>query len=477
MNYRSSGKLFLIFLLGCTVSKAQSPWTLQQCIDYALEHNLQVKQSDLTMQSSKTQVDQSIAGFFPSLNGSASHNYYYGRSIDPYTNAYANQQVQSNSFGLSSSISIFEGLQLQNTLKQSRLSYLGSQYDLKKIRNDIALNVVTAYLQVVYTREIFSFTTDLVGASRIQRDKIKRMMELGSVSKGNLLEMESQLAADETRLAQAQSSADQAMLTLTQLLELDSTKNFTVESPVVSVPPVNADMMNADIIYAAALTNQPDIKAAEYKLEAAKKGLSISRGALYPRLFASGNLSTSYSTSSKEVTSYNIGIPSTSFSGFTSGGDSVYSIVPNVTPNLEQTPFRDQLDNNLGKSVGFTLQVPLFNGWATRSSIKRSKINLEQSRLGYEMTKKNLFKSVQQAVLDAMSAYRQHEATQKSVAAMEEAFAYSQQKYDLGLISSYDYLQAKNNLAKAKADLLQAKFDYIFRLKILDFYQGKPLTF
>ena len=477
MNYRFTGKLFLIFLLGTLVANAQNPWTLQQCIDYALAHNLQVKQSDLSVQNSKAQVDQSLAGFFPSLNGSASHNYYYGRSIDPYTNGFTTQQVQSNSFGISSSISVFEGLQLQNTLKQSRLTYLSSQYDLKKIQNDISLNVVTAYLQVLYTKEILAFTTDQVDASRVQRDKVKRMMELGSVSKGNLLEMESQLAADETRLAQAQSSADQALLTLTQLLELESTKDFRLESPVVSVPPVNVDVMNAEIIYAAALTNQPDIKASEYKLAAAEKGLSISRGALYHRLFASGNISTSYSTSSKEVASYTIGIPTASFSGFTSTGDSVFSIVPNVTPNLEQTPFRDQLNNNLGKSVGFTLQVPLFNGWATRSSIKRSKINLEQTRLGHEMTKKNLYKSVQQAVLDAISAYRQHEASQKGVAAMEEAFAYSQQKYDLGLISSYDYLQAKNNLAKAKADLLQAKFDYIFRLKILDFYQGKPLTF
>ena len=477
MTLRFIGNFLLFLLLGCTAANAQGPWTLQQCIDYALEHNLQVKQSDLNMQSSKTQVDQSFAGFFPSLNGNASHNYYYGRSIDPYTNAFTTQQVQSNSFGLSSSISIFEGLQLQNSLKQSKLLYLGSQYDLKKIRNDIALNVVSAYLQVLYSKEILSFTTDQVDASRKQRDKINRMMELGSVSKGNSLEMESQLAADESRLAQAQSSADQAMLTLTQLLELDSTKNFSVVSPDINAPLLNADAMNSEIIYAAALTNQPDIKAAEYKLAASEKGLSISRGALYPRLFASGNLSTNYSTSSKDVTSYTIGIPTSSFSGFTSNGDSVYSIVPNVTPNFSNTPFRDQINNNLGKSVGFSLQVPLFNGWATRASIKRSKINLEQSRLGYETTKKNLYKSVQQAVLDGLSAYRQNEASQKSVSAMEEAFAFNQQKFDLGLISSFDYLQAKNNLAKAKADLLQAKFDYIFRLKILDFYQGKSLTF
>lgn len=476
MTSRFSGKLFLLFLLVCPALHAQTAWTLQQCIDYALEHNLQVKQSDLSAQSSKTSVDQSLAGFFPSLNGSASQNYYYGRSIDPYTNAYTTQQVRSNSFNLNSSISLFEGLQLQNTLKQSKLSYLSSQYELKKIKNDISLSVVSAYLQVLYTKEILSFTSNQVDASRVQRNKINRMMELGSVSKGNLLDMESQLAADETRLAQAQSSADQALLSLTQLLELDSTKGFTIVSPEVSAPPVNADAMNAEVIYAAALTNQPDIKASEYKLAAAEKGLSISRGALYPRLFASGNLSTNYSTSSKDFTQV-VGPPSTVVSGFTSSGDTVYSLVPNVTTSFKDTPFKKQFNDNLGKSVGFTLQVPLFNGWATRSSIKRSKINLEQSRLGLEIAKKNLYKSVQQAVLDAISAYRQLDATQKTVAAMEEAFAYGQQKYDLGLISSYDYLQAKNNLAKSKADLLQAKFDYIFKLKILDFYQGKPLTF
>lgn len=469
--------ILLAFYFFQNAAQAQSPWSLQQCVDYALEHNIQVKQYKLNTDLSKVQVDQSTLSLFPSLNGSASQNYYLGRSIDPYTNSYTTSQVRSNSFGLSSSLSLFEGLQLQNTLRQSKLSYLGAQFDLKKIQNDISLNVVTAYLQVLYNNELLSIASDQTDASRSQRDKIKRMMELGSVSKGNLLDMESQLAADEVRLIQAQSTAEQSILTLTQLLELDSTKNFSIVTPDVNVPSLDAQILDVDAVYTMALSNQPDIKASEYKVAAAEKGVSIARGALYPRLFVSGSLGTNYSTSSKEVIGYDIGAPSVDFTGFTSTGDSVFSIFPNTTPRTRDTPFRTQIDNNLGKSVGFSLQVPIFNAWSTRSSIKRSKINLEQTRLGQDLTKKTLYKSVQQAVADVIAASKKYEAGQKSASAMQESFDYNQQRFDLGLIGSYDFLQSKNNLAKAKADLLQAKFETIFRLKVLDFYMGKPLTF
>ncbi|HNS12261.1 MAG TPA: TolC family protein [Bacteroidia bacterium] len=466
-----------ICLLIPVLGFAQEQWDLQRCIDHALENNIQIRQTELTTELNQHYKSQSIANLFPSLNGSASQNYYYGRSIDPFTNSFTTSQVRSNNFAISSSISLFEGFQLQNALRQSQLNFLSSQFDLQKVRNDISLNVVTYYLQVLYNKELLKNTKAQVEATRVQRDKISRMFELGSLSKGNLLDMEAQLASDELREVQAQSSYDQSLLNLKQLLELNLDNEFDIKEPVLSDPALPADQMNVNVIYAAALTTQPDIRSYELRVKSAEKGLAISRGARYPRLQLSGSIGTNFSTSSQDIVGYEINPPTTIFSGFTGTGDSVFTFINNTDPKFEQTPFRDQLDNNLGKSVGFSLQVPLFNGWAAKTNVARSKINLEQSRLNLDQTKKNMMKSVQQAVSDAYSAFKRFEAGEKSQRALSESFAFNQQRYDLGLISSYDYLLVKNNLANAEADLLQAKYDFIFRLKILDFYQGKPLKF
>ncbi len=456
---------------------SQNLWTLQQCIDHALENNIQIRQSELNTELNQQYKSQSIANLFPSLNGNASQNYYYGRSIDPFTNSFTTSQVRSNNFSLSSSVSLFEGFQLQNSLRQSQLNFLSSQFDLQKVRNDISLNVVTYYLQVLYNKELLANTKQQEDATKLQREKISRMYELGSVSKGNLLDMDAQLASDELRLVQAQSSYDQAFLSLTQLLELNTVNDFSIQEPLLNTPGLPADQMNANSIYTIALTTQPDIQSYEYRVKSAEKGLSIAHGGRYPRLILSGSLSTNFSTSSQDIVGYDIQPPTTVFSGFTGSGDSVYTFVNNSKANFEQTPFTDQLDNNFGKSVGFNLQIPLFNGLAAKTNVTRAKINLEQSRLNLDQTKKNLMKSVQQAVSDAYSAFKRYEAGEKSQQALSESFAFNQQRYDLGLISSYDYLLVKNNLAKTEADLLQAKYDFIFRLKILDFYQGKKLSF
>jgi outer membrane protein len=465
----------LIFI--SSFSDAQTVWTLQQCIDRALSYNIQIRESGLNNELNRFQVQQNTAAMFPSLNGSATQNYFFGRSIDPYTNVYTDQQVRSNSFSLSSNLTLFEGFQLQNSLKQSRLNYLSGQNDLRKVQNDISLNVVSSYLQVLYNAELLTYTEEQFNASKIQRDRMNRMYELGSVNKITYLQLEAQLASDEVLLVQAQSQLDQSILSLTQLLELDTVKNFSIVKPEVIIPEFSTTFTNVQEVYNSALNTQPEIKSAEYKVMSAEKGVSVAKGDMYPRLYAGASVSTSYSTSSRQLTDVLTGAPYSTLSGYTSNGDSVYLVTPNETPVFGKTPFRDQLDNNLGKSVGFTLQIPLFNGLSTRTNIKRAQNNLEMTRLNNELTRKTLYKSVQQAVADASSSFRKYTAGQKSVDALQETFKYSEQRLDLGLISTYDYLLAKNNLAKAQADYLQAKYDYIFRVKIIDFYMGKTLSF
>ena len=455
---------------------AQQVWTLQQCIDRALQYNIQIKQSSLSNDLNKIQVTQSAAAMLPSIDANASQNYYYGRSIDPYTNAFTTQQVRSNSFSVSSNIALFEGFQLQNALKESKLNYLSSQNELKKIQNDITVNVVNSYLQVLFNDELLVNINDQLSVSVVQRDRTKRMYELGSVSKGSFLDLESQVASDELRYIQAKSQFDQSLLTLTQLLEIDTVKDFRIVRPELTMPEFDSLQMNIDKVYSAALNTQPEVKSAEYKILAAEKALGVARAGQYPKLFFGGSVNTSYSTSSKDVV-YTSLPPSRVVSGYTSSGDTVYSLVPNSNAFITDIPFRDQFNNNLGKSVGFSLQIPVFNGWSVRSNISRSKISLEQTRLNNQLTRKTLYKSIQQAVTDAIASYKKFNANQRSVEALTENYNYNKQKLDLGLINTYDYMISKNNLANAQANMLQAKYDYIFRLKILDFYQGKPFTF
>jgi len=469
-------KILITFFVLSVSAHAQSAWSLQQCIDYALTNNLTVKQSELNVELTHVGVNQNAANLFPTLNGFGTNNYYFGRSIDPYTNLYTNQQVRSNSFGLSSNLSLFEGFMLVNTLKQSKLDYMSSKMDLQKVKNDMALNVATVYLQVLYNRELLTVADEQFKATKVQRDRTKRMEELGSMSKGNLLDMESQLATDEVRLVTAQSAYDQSMLSLKQLLELDTVSDFSIIVPELPAPTLDAAYSDAHAIYLTALTNQPDIKSYEYKIGSAEKGLSIARGAMYPKLSMNASVGTTYSTSSRRVKDYTT-TTDVQPTGYTSSQDTVFTIFNEMIPNFEYIPFNDQFDNNLNKTIGFSLNIPIFNGMYANSNIRRAKINLKQTQLGFDLAKKSMFKSIEQAVADANAAYQRFISGEKNVSATEQSMNFNQQRFDLGLISTYDYLLTKNNYIRAKSDLLQAKFDYIFRLKVLDFYMGKPLAF
>lgn len=468
--------LSLVLSGNITSVLAQESWSLQRCIDHALSHNLQVKQSQLNVEQSKSLEQQSYAAFFPSINGQAGHSYFWGRFIDPYTNIYTNQEVRSSNFGLNATMTIFNGLQLQKELSQSRLSYMASRKDLDKIKNDISLNVVAAYLQVLYNRELNVVTASQVSATQDQRTRINRMFELGSANKSTLLDLESQVANDSARLVSTQAQYEQSILTLAQLLELDTIAGFSVEQPLVQVPSLPGDL-SVDAIYGAALKTQPEVESSQYRVIAAEKGLAAAKGARYPRLFISGTMNTNYSTSNQQLTGLVPGTPSVFYSGYTSGGDSVFSIVPNATRQFSEVPFWDQLDNNIGSSLGFTLQVPIFNNWNVKTNVDRARINMQQARLNDEVMRNNLYKSVQQAVLDVSSSRKKYESTLRSVNSTREASELSRQRFELGLINTFEFAQAKNTLALAEANMLQAKYDYIFRLKILDFYQGKPLTF
>jgi outer membrane protein len=462
---------FLIALLSGNIL-AQKTWTLEECITYALNNNIQIKQQQLNTVVSKLQYNQSIAALFPSINGSASLVYNNGQTVDMFTNQFASQTVQSDNFYLSSSVVLFNGLQLLNGLKQKQIDFLASKYDLDKIKNDISLTIATAYLQVLYSIELLDIAKNQLEITKQQVGRTQTLYTVGTVAKGTLLTMQSQEATDELQKVNAQNQLDIAYLTLAQLLDLQNTQGFDIVKPALILPDASSLMQQVDEIYAKALGIQPEIKSAELKVQSSKKGLSISRGMYSPSLTLNASYGTGYSGASKTPTGAKVSGFDTI--GVTLSGERVISPIYNYT--YEKTKFWDQIDKNQNKSIGLYLNVPIFNKWQTQTMIGTSKVQLKSAQLSLQSAQNQLYKTIQQAYADARAALNKYNASTQSVDALTESFGYTEQKFNVGMVNSIDFNDAKNNLLKAKSELLQSKYDYIFRLKVLDFYQGKPIT-
>ena len=477
MLKHQSLQLKWVFVLGSLLilnsGFAQSKWNLEQCIDYALRNNIQIKQQNLNLDLAKSNLWQSKMSMLPTINGGATHVYNYGTTVDRFTNQFATSQVQSNNFYLNSSLVLFNGFQLLNSVLQNRLNMQASQYDVEKMKNDVALNVATAYLNVLYGMENYENTQKQLEISQLQQSRTQKLYDAETISKGDLLNIVSQVSAEQVQVVNAENLLEMAYLTLKQMLNLNSGESFEIEKPIINISPEKYVLVKPDQIYNTALGNQPEIKSYDLKRQSAQKSLSISRGGRYPSISLQGSYGTGYSGASQQVVLPAVLNGFTPI-GFTGAGDTVYS--PNYEYNYRKKPFNDQIKDNVSKSIGFYLNVPIFNGWRTNSEVKRAKINLANSEYTLQLAKDQLNKTIQQAYADANAAFKKHEAGLKSVEAMEESFKYYQQKFDVGLVNSVDYNDAKNKLFKAKSELLQAKYEFLFKIKIIDFYMGKPLS-
>jgi len=474
MNYR---RFFLLIFL-CFVAlniKSQESWSLEKCIDYALSNNIQLKIQSLSVESGELDLLQSKGNVLPNLNGNASHAFNYGQTIDPYTNTFATERVRSNNFYMSSSVTIFNGFQLLNSIRKSQIDLLASRYDLDKMKDDVALQIATAYLNILYNMEMVEVSRSQLEITNQQVDRTRKMVEAGTLAKGTLLTIEAQAATEELQLVNSQNQLDLSYLILAQLLDLPGTEGFKIEKPDISLSKDLSLLAPANQIYEYALENQPEIKSAELRVESSEKGLLIARGTMSPSLMLSGSAGTGYSGASKTVTGYNM----------TGGLDTIgYTIEPNpvgvgipaYTYDYETVSFQDQIEDNFNKSFGFYLSVPIFNGLYSRTSINKAKIGVKSSEYNLEMQMNELYKTIQQAYADAVAAYNEYKAAGKSVAALQEAFKYTEQKFNVGMVNTVEYNDAKNKLIIAKSDLLRTKYNFVFRKTILDFYQGKTLS-
>lgn len=475
--------LLLLVLDAATAQKADSiapplgqEWTLQQCINYAWSHNISIKQSEVNRQTQKNNYVASKANLLPTLNGVASNTYDYGRTIDQFTNTFANSEVLSDNFYVSANFTIFGGFQNLNTIRQNQTAYEASEYDLQSNKNTLALNIASDYLQVLLDEELLQEAKDQHEVTLQQVEKTQKMVDAGSQAKGSLYDVQAQEANDAVNEVNAENQLDIAMLSLAQLLDIDSVQLFKIARPQISIPD-NSLINSPDLIYSEALTNQPDVKSAQLKWESAEKGREAAAGAIYPKLVLAATVGTGYSSGDDNINaSFNGYVPG-AYAGYTSTPDasSIPVWLPNEQYSYQLIPLRQQLNDNFNKTIGFQLNIPIFNGLRSNIAYKNAKLNELNAYYNYQTTELNLRKNVQQAYADAVGALKKYYATQKSAQSYKEAYDYVRVKFDAGIATSLDYNTAKTNLEKAESDMLQAKYTYIFKLKVLDYYEGKSL--
>lgn len=430
-------------------------WSLEECIRYAIENNIQIRQQIIQTEYQENTLDLSRLKLLPTLNGSATHNYSFGRALDQTTYQYTDQKkVQSNNFYLGGSLDIFNGLQNYNSISRNKYNLLASGEDLKNIRDNVALSVALNYLQVILNKELVIATENQLDITRQQIEKSRKLVEAGSVARGNLLQIEAQAAQEELQLITMKNQLDISVLNLTQLLELQTTEGFEILAPDIQVDTNTIISGDIDEIFLIAQQTRPEVKSSEYKLSASEYDLKIARGGRSPRVSMNHSFSTGYSDIREKI----------------------LGIDPASGPIYGEYPFGQQVNDNINYGVGFSLSIPILNGWQINKNISNSRLAIESSEFALEGARKQLYKNIQQAYTDAVAALKKYNASIKAVTSIEESFRYNEQKFNVGMITPVDYNMAKTQLLNAQGDMSQAKYEFIFKTKVLDFYKGNPLT-
>jgi outer membrane protein len=441
-------KKFLIFIFtgllssGGVIFSQQKVWSLEECITYAIDNNIQIKQQVIQTAMQKNSLDLAKLKLLPTLNGQASHQYSFGRALDQNSYQFYKQTILSDYFYLGGSLPVFNGLQNLNSIQKNKYQVLAAQEDLQNIKDNVALNVALMYLQILLNKELVAATENQLNITLQQIEKTKKLVDAGSVAKGNLLQIEAQAAEEELTLINMKNQLETSYLNITQLLEIKTPAGFEIVVPEIKVDTNSIISGNIDDIYQIAEKNRPEIKSSELKLTASKYDLKTSKGGRSP------SFSLDYSFNSR------------------------YTYIYNQPGNGS---FDSQLKNNKNSGIGISMYIPILNGWQVNKNISNSKLNVENSQYALEGTKKQLYKNIQQAYTDAVASLKKYNSSLKAVTSTEESFRYTEQKFNVGMVTSVDYNAAKTQLLTSQSDMSQAKYEFIFKIKVLDFYKGIPL--
>ena len=475
MEKRSFLSLIVMLVCNITIQAQSKKWTLEECVTYAIQNNISIKQSELDSKMALIDKKSAVGRFLPSLNASASHSWNIGLNQDITTGLLQNKTTQFTSAGANVGIDIYRGLQNQNTLRKANLSIVAAKYQLVKMQEDVALNVANAFLQVLFNKENLKVQKEQLRINEKQYVRSEELVKAGSIPRGDLLDVKATLALNNQNVITAENSLLISKLSLSHLLQLKDFENFDVVDDTDVKDANNIMAQTPSAIYEKAFEGRTELKIARTNLEIAEKNVAIAKGAFQPTLqgFYSFNSRVAYSDRVTGVIP-NASNP-TSIVGFVEGtNQNVLS--PNFTRVLgNPAPFFDQFNTNKGQSFGMQLSVPVFNGFSARNNVERSKVSLERSKIAVEQQNLDLQRNVYTAFADAKGALNAYESSVAALEARQGAYNYATEKYSVGLMNSFDFNQSQTLLTNAQSEVLRTKYDYIFKIKILEFYFGIPL--
>jgi outer membrane protein len=469
----------ILFFLSLVVSAAfgqesKKTWTLRELVDYAIANNLTVKRSNYNVRGGEINFLQAKMAMLPNLNANGTYGINWGRTIDPTTNIFTENEVRNSNLSASSSLLLWNGFRLFYNLKQNDIELDAVNEDLIKARNDVILNVITLYLNVVFNKELLAVAQFQVKSTSEQLERTRKLSDAGSVPIGDVLNLEAQLATNEVNVIQQENALNLSMLQLKQALQLAASTPMDVELPQVNIDSEITVLKSAEEIYEIAIMAMPEIKAAEYRKRSSLYAFRSVKGNLYPRISINANYNTVYSDQRQQFAPD--GGTTQAPIGYVQGVGT--PVVRDVgTGSIYVPTIGDQYRDNRGRSLGLNLQIPIFNGLQARSAVQRAAINRDLADISAIEIQNQLRQTVETAYNNALAAIKTYNSTEKQVKARDEAFRMTKQRYNLGAVNFVDYQVAENNLFQAQSDLLRAKYEFIFRKKVLDFYQGLPLGF
>lgn len=454
INKYNSLIVALLFGLGLSAQTQPKQWTLEECVRYALDNNITIKLSELDVKSADIDKKGALGSYLPSVSGSASHSWNIGLNVNPVTNIATTQTTQYSSLGVNAGVDIYKGLQNQNAYRRAKLSIIASQYQLLKMQEDISLNVANAFLEILFNKENLKVKKEQLAIDEKRFARSEEMVNAGTIPRGDLFDLKATVATDQQAIIVAENSLLISKLSLAQLLQLKEFADFDVIDDTNAKDENNIMAQTPIDIYNKAKEIRTEVKLAQTNLEIAEKSVAIARGAYQPTLRGFYQFSTSASYSDR-------------LTGVDANNNPIY-----VAPD----PVLDQFSDNKGHNFGFQLSVPIFNGFTVRNNVERSKVSLEKSKIDLEQKSLDLQRNVYTAFTDAKGALNAYESSTVTLEARQQAYNYAKEKYDVGLMNSFDFTQAQTLLTNAQSDVIRTKYDYMFKIKILEFYFGIPIV-
>ena len=442
-----SKKSALFVLCAATWSQpilAQAPWTLRQCCDYAIEHNISIKQQDNQRKQRDLQLSTAKNSRLPDLSASASESFSFGRGLT-LDNTYTNRSTNSTSFSLGTTVPLFTGFQIPNQIKLNQLNLEAATQDLEKAKNDIRMQVAQSYVQILYDMEIADVAHRQIAIDSAQVARLEAFVKNGKASQAELSQQQSALAQARLTATQADNNLQLAILSLSQLLELPSPEGFSIVRPATNsqFSIFNSQLTSPDAIYQEALAIKPEVQAEQLRLSATERNIDIAKAGNYPTLSLSAGLQSNY-----------------------------YK-----TNGMQADPFATQLKNNFSQYIGLNLSVPIFNRFQTRNGIRSARIDRENQLLQLENVKKSLYKEIQQVYYNAVAADSKYHSSEAAAQSSKDAFTLMQAKYENGKATITEFNEAKNNYLKAESDLVQSRYENLYQITLLNFYRGRDLAF